>query len=283
MLFPEADCSRIIVAYPDCVELLNIGHGVPVGSEVVERVSLNDDAVKTAAGRWGEDLLNDTGTQWYAFSYELEKIRSSLHELCRGTTRFTGEAYSRVTEYNVPAVLPISTLFKKRSIREAAVFGDRKRRRTGLLSLFLVMILLVSVFVPGLLFMRGLHMKETRLAELKTGYRMLEAGIHELISQEEELALLEKSAKTLDAAKPADLYRFLSLLRRALGPDVRVLNISVRERTFELEGIAESPFSLIERFGTFKTDFSGLFISRVAPRTDGPGQRYSLTGAYRGE
>lgn len=164
--------------------------------------------------------------------------------------------------------------------RRAAPLFQKKRKKNYLL-INLVLITLV-ILLPQLAFYRQTRLDEHYAAVLKKEIARLTVEKAGASESEEEYARLLGELEKLEARRPINIVSFLSELSAALGRDVAIDTLVLKEGSFQLNGEGLNPLGKMERFQD-NSHFSAVLPYQVKSIDNSSRESFSLTGFYGDE
>lgn len=154
---------------------------------------------------------------------------------------------------------------------------ERKKRRGYLIPNILLILMIISL--PQLAYWRQVTMDEDHVKLLRNEISRLTLESSKSSSSEKELEKLLLQHDKLSVAKPLNILEFLSELSGALGRDVTINNLVLKDRRFQLNGEGENPLGKMENFqenGNFRN-----VLPYQVKAIEGSGRKsFSLTGMY---
>lgn len=251
--------------------------------------------------RWMELLSFENGRPVESVQRSRESIEHDLELIAAFTatatpgTRLTLAASETETEALAGAVrrepvsalelsiVPIPALLRSAERAKDTAFRTERPVRLPRFGVRIA-ILAVCTALAAFGYLRAkLAADEALLARLGQEHAALERLAHETALRSQELEALGRRAAVYSRTVPSDIYGLLTGLRDALGENVLLTSISVRSRSFQCEGRAVEPFSLVERFSSMPELFSDINVIRVSPIAGTAEERFVLTGTYHGE
>lgn len=249
---------------------------------------------------WMEILSFENGTPAESVQHSRESIENDLELIARhaaGTppgTRLTLAVPGTETETFAQAVhrepfsalelsiVPIAVLFGKGDRMKNTAFRTKRPVRLPRFGVRIAFLAVCTALAAFGYFRARLAVDEALLARLVREHSTLERQAHENSLRLKELEALGRRAALNAGTVPPDIYGLLTGLRDALGADVLLTSISVRDRSFQCEGRTVEPFSLVERFSSMPELFSDIEVIRVSPIAGTAEERFVLTGRYHG-
>jgi hypothetical protein len=136
-----------------------------------------------------------------------------------------------------------------------------------------------AVVLSVLVFFKYVAAVENRYAAMKRRHASLEQEGRRVIAAEKETEDLRAELSRMAAREPEDLYALFSELSLVLGGDTQILNITVRERTFQVDALGENPLKLMEGFRA-RPAFTDVRLAQVVPDSLSGKERFSFSGGF---
>lgn len=159
------------------------------------------------------------------------------------------------------------------------LFQIRKKRNYLMINLFFTTLLI------GLLqfaYYRQITLDEKYRTELKQSILLLSEKNALITSSEEEMRVLLTEYKRLLSEKPLNIYSFLSDLSSALGSDVKIDSLILKNMSFQLNGKGMNPLEKMENFQN-NPSFHSVIPYQVKNLEGTRKESFSLTGMYGDE
>lgn len=154
---------------------------------------------------------------------------------------------------------------------------EGKKRKSYLLPNIFLFVLIIAL--PQLAYWRQVVMDEEHVAQLRNEIIRLTAESVKASSSEEELEKLILQYDALFSARPLNVMGFLSDLSIALGRDVTINNLVLKDKSFQLNGEGYNPLGKMENFQ--ENQRFGNVLPYQVKAIEGSGREsFSLTGKY---
>ncbi len=160
-----------------------------------------------------------------------------------------------------------------------SLFLKRKKRNYLLQNIILLTLIIV---IPQIGFYFQVRKDEQYLLKLKTAITEISQKREEMSSSVEEMNNLELEYANLMIKKPMDIYEFISDLSFALGSEVKIESLVLKENSFQMNGRGLDPLVKMERFQDNKL-FDSVIPYQVQAIEGSSLERFSLSGEYDNE
>jgi len=159
------------------------------------------------------------------------------------------------------------------------LFQNKKRRNYFLPNLLLVGLIL---FLPQLAFFRQIKMDDSYITSLKREIADLTVENAQASASQEELNSLYEEYEDLRENRPLDITLFLSELSAALGRDVEIESLVLKNGAFQMNGVGINPLGKMERFQD-NVHFGNVVPYQVKAIESSSRETFSLSGVFQGE
>lgn len=156
------------------------------------------------------------------------------------------------------------------------LFQIRKKRNFLLINILIITLILV---LSQLLFCRQIRLDERYRGELKKSIVQLSEKNAQITSSLEEMNGLYIEYEKLLSGKPLNIYHFLSDLSFALGSDVKIDSLILKNSSFQLNGHGINPLGKMENFQN-DPSFHSVIPYQVKNLEGTERESFSLTGMY---
>ena len=175
---------------------------------------------------------------------------------------------------NVPVKYPEFTNFSCKKAQ--ALFSEKKKGNN-----FVQIVLLITMImaVPQAFYYQQIVKDEKYLEQLNNSIAEMSLKSAQISASEEQLNLLIAEYTNLIDRKPLNIYDFFSDLSFALGSDVEIESLILKEKSFQMNGRGLNPLGKMESFQ--KNDkFDSVLPYQVQKIEDSSLEKFSLTGFY---
>lgn len=220
--------------------------------------------------------INDKEGKYYiGINNRLEILNYSGNKLIQYRSIVDSAANRKILKSEEARIVE-NQLIKKNSI---PLFLKKKKRNYLLQILFLILLLF---FVPQISLYLQMHSEEQNLGNLEIELRDLTDKNLELSASQQELNELKREYEILNLKKPLNLYRFISDLSEALGNDVEIESLVLKNNSFQMNGVGYKPLEKMEDF-QLNNKFQSVLPYQIQSITGSQKVRFSLTGVYYNE
>lgn len=161
-------------------------------------------------------------------------------------------------------------------LKNQSLFQLRKRRNLLLINLCLITLL---ILLSQLMFYRQIRLDEQYRTDLKKSIALISEKNARISSSREEMESLVLEYEKLLSEKPLNIYSFLSDLSFALGSDVKIDSLILKNNSFQLNGKGVNPLGKMENFQN-NSSFHSVIPYQVKNIQGSQRESFSLTGMY---
>ncbi len=220
-------------------------------------------SVKNKNGHFAVALDNRIEVLKYSDDF-LQELKS-LDDTCENRALLQSEGIEITTAGDLPSPQKNQSLFQL-----------RKRRNYPLINLLLItLIILISQFI----YYQQIRLDEQYRMELKKTIVQISEKNAKVNSSREEMNRLVIEYEKLISEKPLNIYSFLSDLSFALGSDVKIDSLILKNSSFQLNGQGINPLGKMENFQN-NPSFHSVIPYQVKNIQGTERESFSLTGMH---
>lgn len=215
--------------------------------------------------------------------FELRTEEDSVPEDLRSSAVVVAapsEQLAQMGKQDGAAYLPLETLHLGRRKPEG-LFRPEQNRAFPDHRIRLVILAAAAVVLGFLLLFKYVGSVETRADRLSRLADSLERSNQKTLDAERDTDVLRVERARLESLSTSDLYLLLSELSLVIGQRARIVGMSVRDESFQVDAVGSNPLELMEDFKK-KEIFTDIKLSQVVPDDTAGRERFSVTGVYHG-
>ena len=165
--------------------------------------------------------------------------------------------------------------------RPEGLFHPEQHRAVPGHRIRLLVLAAIAVVLGFLLLFKYVSLVEARADRLSKLADSLENSNQKTLDAQRDIGVLRVERARLESLSTSDIYLLLSDLSLVIGQRARIVGMSVRDGSFQLDAVGSDPLELMEDFKR-KEVFADITLSQVVPDGTSGRERFSVVGAYHG-